>query len=98
MDSLDEPVATGTGNLLYDIVADPETPVLMERAEDHEWLTRLLRDILDDRQRGVITATYFEGMADAEIARALDITVANVQLIRHRALRRLKEAVRGLKE
>jgi len=90
--SLDRPLPGGPNQLPHESMPDTKANHSLERADDRAEIVQLLRSTLGARQREIIVATYFEGRADAEIARALDSTAANVQVSRHRALRRLKRA------
>lgn len=70
----------------------------LEQAENRDELLRMMARALTARERSVIAATFFYELADAEIARVHGTTAAYVQVIRHRALRRLRRAYAELGE
>jgi RNA polymerase sigma-70 factor (ECF subfamily) len=50
---------------------------------------------LEARARAVVLATFLEEREAEEIARAMQLTVGNVRVIRHRALARLQACIEG---
>lgn len=58
--------------------------------EQNDMLKRAM-SALDDRQRAVITARFFEGRSQREVAAQLDISQMTVSRIERQALKRLKE-------
>jgi len=75
------------GDLL--IPAEPPAPNL-DRARLALCLERLA-----ERERTVLLMTFYEDMPTAELARELDLSQANVRVIRHRGLERLRNCVTG---
>ncbi|MGA7801221.1 MAG: sigma-70 family RNA polymerase sigma factor, partial [Gammaproteobacteria bacterium] len=50
---------------------------------------------LPERERTVLLMTFYDDMPAGELARELDMTPANVRVIRHRGLERLRLCVTG---
>ena len=61
---------------------------------DHEQLARCLQT-LKERERTVIVMTFYDEQTGADVARFLAVSEANVRVIRHRAIRRLRDCLRG---
>ena len=69
-------------------MADPQ---LMPRL-DHERLLRCLEG-LPEREKSVLVMTFYDDRAAREVARELNVSEANVRVIRHRGLQRLRDCV-----
>jgi RNA polymerase sigma-70 factor (ECF subfamily) len=67
--------------------AQPSTPYL-----DHEQLTRCLQN-LKERERAVVVMTFYDEQTSADVARFLDVSEANVRVIRHRAIHQLRDCM-----
>lgn len=52
-------------------------------------------DLLDTRARAVLALTFFSEQSGDAISRELGMTVANVRVVRHRALEQLRQCVTG---
>jgi len=80
---------------LLDIYGDallpPEAP---PPSFDQERLARCL-DALPERERTVLLLTFYDDQPAEALARELNISQANVRVIRHRGLQRLRECVTG---
>ena len=50
---------------------------------------------LAERERTVLLLTFYDDMPAAELAKELDVSLANVRVIRHRGLARLRACVDG---
>ncbi|HYR00503.1 MAG TPA: sigma-70 family RNA polymerase sigma factor [Casimicrobiaceae bacterium] len=50
---------------------------------------------LAERERTVVTLTFFADKSGDEVAKELGLSAGNVRVIRHRALARLRECMRG---
>jgi RNA polymerase sigma-70 factor, ECF subfamily len=59
---------------------------------DHEQLTRCVQN-LKERERTVIVMTFYDERAGADVASFLGVSEANVRVIRHRAIHRLRECM-----
>lgn len=57
--------------------------------EDPALLPRLL-DVLDPRSRMIIELSFMQGLSAVEIGDKLDLTAANVRVIRHRAIQAMR--------
>jgi RNA polymerase sigma factor (sigma-70 family) len=68
------------------VTPDDATARFLEADAAKSWLSEL-----SQRERDVLAMRYGADMTAAEIARALDLTAANVHQINSRALRRLRE-------
>jgi RNA polymerase sigma-70 factor (ECF subfamily) len=64
--------------------AEPSLPEL-----DHEQLTRCLQ-ALKERERTVVVMTFYDERTAADVAGLLGVSEANVRVIRHRAIHRLR--------
>ncbi len=61
---------------------------------DHARLARCLQG-LAERERSVLVLTFYDDRAAKDVAAELALTEANVRVIRHRALQRLRDCVTG---
>jgi RNA polymerase sigma-70 factor (ECF subfamily) len=52
---------------------------------------------LPERERSVVVLTFFDERTSAEVAEFAGMTGGNVRVLRHRALRRLRECMSGVK-
>lgn len=59
---------------------------------DHERLTRCVQN-LKERERTVIVMTFYDERAGADVGSFLGVSEANVRVIRHRAIRELRECL-----
>jgi len=73
-----------------DLVPDPPP---MPRLDDRR-LSGCVQ-ALDERERSVVVMTFYDDHTAAETARFLGISEANVRVIRHRALQRLRACMKG---
>ena len=85
------------GRLLEQFVADPLAPARHplgppEPRVDHEQLTRCVQN-LKERERTVIVMTFYDEQTAADLGQFLDVSEANVRVIRHRAIRQLRECM-----
>jgi RNA polymerase sigma factor (sigma-70 family) len=82
-------VSTDEHPALLDRLATPGGPLEDQVRRDgvHEWLA-----LLDDRERLLVALRYGADMSTAEVAAATELSVANVQQILSRCLRRLRTA------
>jgi len=62
--------------------------------EDRERLVRCL-ERLPERERTVLLLTFYDDMPAEVLARELSLTPANIRVIRHRGLKRLRGCVNG---
>jgi RNA polymerase sigma-70 factor (ECF subfamily) len=64
---------------------------------DHAGYARLAHclEALSERERTVLILTFYDTMPAAELARDLDLSLANVRVIRHRGLEHLRTCVTG---
>jgi RNA polymerase sigma-70 factor (ECF subfamily) len=60
---------------------------------DHEQLTRCLEH-LKERERTVIVMSFYDERVGADVASFLGVSETNVRVIRHRAVRQLRECLR----
>ena len=67
--------------------AQPSLPYL-----DHEQLTRCV-ETLNERERSVIVMSFYDERVCADVADFLGTSCANVRVIRHRAIRQLRECM-----
>jgi RNA polymerase sigma-70 factor (ECF subfamily) len=56
---------------------------------DHEQLTRCVQN-LRERERAVVVMTFYDEQTGADVASFLGVSEANVRVIRHRAIHRLR--------
>jgi len=61
---------------------------------DHSRLVRCLES-LPERERTVVLLTFYDDMPAKVLARELDLTPANIRVIRHRGLEHLRACVMG---
>ena len=59
---------------------------------DHERLRRCVQS-LKERERAVIVMTFYDESASLDVAGSLGVSEANVRVIRHRAIHRLRECM-----
>jgi RNA polymerase sigma-70 factor, ECF subfamily len=59
---------------------------------DHERLTRCVQG-LRERERTVVVMTFYDERTGADVAGFLGMSEANVRVVRHRAIRRLRECM-----
>jgi RNA polymerase sigma-70 factor, ECF subfamily len=59
---------------------------------DHERLLQCLR-ALSERERAVVAMSFYGDKSSDEVARATALTAANVRVIRHRSLERLRDCM-----
>jgi RNA polymerase sigma-70 factor (ECF subfamily) len=59
---------------------------------DHEELTRCVEK-LNERERTVVVMTFYDEQTGADVARFLGVSEANVRVIRHRAIRQLRDCM-----
>ena len=59
---------------------------------DDERLTRCVQS-LKERERTVVVMTFYDEQTGADVARFLGVSEANVRVIRHRAIRQLRECM-----
>jgi RNA polymerase sigma-70 factor, ECF subfamily len=79
--------------LLEQFGADLLAPVQSSPTDlDHERLTRCVQS-LKERERAVIVMTFYNERAGPDVASFLGVSEANVRVIRHRAIHRLRECM-----
>jgi len=66
----------------------PESPPPV----DHERLSRCVQG-LKERERAVVVMTFYDEQVGADVAGFLGVSEANVRVIRHRAIRQLRECM-----
>ena len=59
---------------------------------DHDQLTRCVRN-LKERERAVVVMTFYDQQTGADVAGFLGVSEANVRVIRHRAIRQLRDCM-----
>ena len=59
---------------------------------DHEQLARCVQN-LKERERTVVVMTFYDEQTGADLAGFLGVSEANVRVIRHRAIRQLRECM-----
>ncbi len=72
----------------------PGAAPAVDAGVDRERLARCLA-ALPARERSVIVMSFYEERGGDELAGALDLSLENVRVIRHRALRRLRGCMEG---
>jgi RNA polymerase sigma-70 factor (ECF subfamily) len=72
-------------------LSPPETP---PPNPDRERLARCL-ERLPERERTILLMTFYDDLPAEDLARELNLTPANVRVIRHRGLERLRGCVTG---
>jgi RNA polymerase sigma-70 factor (ECF subfamily) len=65
----------------------------VEPRADHGQLTRCVQN-LKERERTVIVMTFYDEQTGADLAQLLGVSEANVRVIRHRAIRQLRDCMR----
>jgi RNA polymerase sigma-70 factor, ECF subfamily len=79
--------------LLEEFGADLMAPDLSSVPDlDHERLSRCVQS-LKERERTVIVMTFYDERTGADVAGFLGVSEANVRVIRHRAIHRLRECM-----
>jgi RNA polymerase sigma-70 factor (ECF subfamily) len=73
-------------DLVRSVLAEPEPPLDLDR------LTRCLQG-LSERERSVVVLSFYADRPSAEIATEVGLTPANVRVVRHRALGRLRQCL-----
>lgn len=68
-------------------VSQPPVPYL-----DHERLTSCVQS-LKERERTVVVMTFYDEQTGADVANFLGVSEANVRVIRHRAIRQLRDCM-----
>jgi RNA polymerase sigma-70 factor, ECF subfamily len=61
---------------------------------DHDRLSRCL-ERLSERERSVLVMTFYGDNKAEEVAKGLNLTAGNVRVIRHRALKHLRDCMTG---
>lgn len=69
-------------------VTEAQEPVLLERARLEDCLS-----LLTGKAQNVLHGSYFEDATDAEIAARMELSPANVRVIRHRSIAALRQCV-----
>ena len=59
---------------------------------DHNQLRRCVQN-LNERERSVVVMTFYDEQTGADVANFLGLSEANVRVIRHRAIRQLRECM-----
>src|SRR5207302_5689291 len=70
--------------------AAPRPPEVAERNEAHARMRRALERLTEEQQK-IVYMKFFQDMPNVEIAEALGLSVSNVGVIVHRAMKRLRE-------
>jgi RNA polymerase sigma-70 factor, ECF subfamily len=79
--------------LLEQFGADLPTPAAAATPRvDQEDLARCVQN-LKERERTVIVMTFYDEQAAADLAKFLGVSEANVRVIRHRAIRQLRDCM-----
>ncbi len=79
--------------LLEQFGADLPAPVAWSLPHlDQEQLTRCVQN-LKERERSVVVMSFYDEQTSADVARLLGVSDANVRVIRHRAIRQLRECM-----
>jgi RNA polymerase sigma factor for flagellar operon FliA len=84
---------SATGLSLQESVADPDWSAALEKFDieaDHQEVVKALESELDDRERMVIFAHYYESRTLADIGRELGITESRVSQLHRQALRQIE--------
>lgn len=69
-------------------VTEAHEPALLERARLEDCLS-----LLTGKAQGVLHGSFFEDATDADIATKMDLSAANVRVIRHRSIAALRACV-----
>ena len=94
--SMDDPVATGEGEMKQEIAEDgPLPPEILENKERQELIQSALVS-LDAQHREVLVLRDVEGMSYEEIARILLINIGTVKSRLHKARALLRERLEGV--
>ncbi|MGB8645615.1 MAG: RNA polymerase sigma factor [Anaerolineae bacterium] len=91
IDELLEPDMRGASPARVQEVPDGQSGDRFTSVEHQELLEQALKEMSSDLQREVIRLTFFEGWDDVRIAKKLGKSPANIQTLRHRALKKLNE-------
>jgi DNA-directed RNA polymerase specialized sigma24 family protein len=77
----------------FDVIADPNADPEAEFIETNQQLEliRLIREILDDRDRAIFLGMHFQGRSRASLAEEFDLTPPGVTYIYRRVAQRLYE-------
>ena len=79
--------------LLAQFGADLQTSVQPSMPRlDHEKLARCVQN-LKERERSAVVMTFYDEQTGADVASFLGVSQANVRVIRHRAIRQLRECM-----
>jgi RNA polymerase sigma-70 factor (ECF subfamily) len=79
--------------LLVQFGADLLGPVQASMPQlDHDQLTRCVQN-LKERERTVVVMTFYDEQTSADVACFLGVSEANVRVIRHRAIRQLRQCM-----
>jgi len=79
--------------LLEQFGTDLPSPVQLSIPQlDHDQLTRCVQN-LKERERAVVVMTFYDEQTGAEVAGFLDVSEANVRVIRHRAIHQLRKCM-----
>ena len=79
--------------LLEQFGADLLAPMQWARPRlDHDLLARCVQN-LRERERTVVVMTFYDEQTGADVASFLDVSEANVRVIRHRAIRQLRDCM-----
>src|SRR5262249_11620834 len=73
--------------------ASPDSEVA---AEERRIVLRRAIDMLPEKERQVLLATYFENRNTIDVAASLGLPVASVYRLRYRAMARLRQELEGL--
>ena len=79
---------------LLDLYGEALWPEPSSQELDHDRLAHCL-ERLPERERTVLLLTFYDDVPAADLARQLGLTPANVRVIRHRSLDRLRTCVTG---
>jgi RNA polymerase sigma-70 factor, ECF subfamily len=61
---------------------------------DHDHLTRCVQN-LKERERAVVVMTFYDEQTGADVASFLGVSESNLRVIRHRAIRQLRQCMEG---
>jgi RNA polymerase sigma factor (sigma-70 family) len=80
----------GEANLQNDRLIDSNLDVYLQTVGESDQLGRAIQELLSPAQRQVIIDIFFIGYSPAEVATRLDRTVEAVYLLKHQALKKLR--------
>ncbi len=94
--SLDQPEQSAESDQfsLHELVASAPGASAFDHVEVREWLMQAIACLPSPAQQQVIIDTFFHELDDEEIARRLDKTKNAIQVLRHRALRTLRQSLK----